>query len=312
MWLPASGSLHTVVLLTPGKCAARWICFRVISVLLRRRRSGWRGGRDRAARAGCSPRTRCGRRRGARSSGTRPRVIAVRSCGIVPGRSRKPESPAACQSSRRSARPAGVPVKTCASDEYSAPDRSSSRALRPAAACSLSSRNTTTSAKTCSVWSTAPGQFLLVPDGGNDRRGLLAVERRHVDDVGGTGGEPVRDGGVGQRGDRRLALRRPRRDRRALDGEPAAFEVDVVQLLAVDEPAGGDVADLGVVLPASPTAGAAPRRSPRPRRRGRPVGWACPARRSRRAGTRRTRGGRSAGCRRRARPPARGPRPGRC
>src|SRR3954453_1098715 len=26
MWLPAAGSLHTVVLLTPGKCAARWIC----------------------------------------------------------------------------------------------------------------------------------------------------------------------------------------------------------------------------------------------------------------------------------------------
>src|SRR4051794_1711677 len=26
MWLPASGSLHTVVLLTPGKWAARWIC----------------------------------------------------------------------------------------------------------------------------------------------------------------------------------------------------------------------------------------------------------------------------------------------
>src|SRR5918998_5680678 len=28
MWLPAAGSLHTVVLLTPGKCAARWICLR--------------------------------------------------------------------------------------------------------------------------------------------------------------------------------------------------------------------------------------------------------------------------------------------
>ncbi len=27
MWLPAFGSLHTVVLLTPGKCAAKWICF---------------------------------------------------------------------------------------------------------------------------------------------------------------------------------------------------------------------------------------------------------------------------------------------
>ena len=28
MWLPAAGSLHTVVLLTPGKWAARWICLR--------------------------------------------------------------------------------------------------------------------------------------------------------------------------------------------------------------------------------------------------------------------------------------------
>ena len=27
MWLPALGSLQTVVLLTPGKWAARWICF---------------------------------------------------------------------------------------------------------------------------------------------------------------------------------------------------------------------------------------------------------------------------------------------
>src|SRR3954454_4114502 len=26
MWLPAAGSLQTVVLLTPGKCAARWTC----------------------------------------------------------------------------------------------------------------------------------------------------------------------------------------------------------------------------------------------------------------------------------------------
>ena len=31
-----------------------------------------------------------------------------------------------------------------------------------------------------------------------------------------------------------------------------ALEVDVVQLVAVDEPAGGDVADIGVVLPAVP------------------------------------------------------------
>src|SRR5690349_4839080 len=34
MWLPASGSLHTVVLLTPGKCAARWICFSGLLMVL--------------------------------------------------------------------------------------------------------------------------------------------------------------------------------------------------------------------------------------------------------------------------------------
>src|SRR5437588_11229883 len=27
MWLPERGWPHTVVLFTPGKCAARWICF---------------------------------------------------------------------------------------------------------------------------------------------------------------------------------------------------------------------------------------------------------------------------------------------
>src|SRR3954447_16651095 len=30
MWLPAAGSLQTVVLLTPGKCAARWICLVIL------------------------------------------------------------------------------------------------------------------------------------------------------------------------------------------------------------------------------------------------------------------------------------------
>src|ERR1700729_959283 len=32
MWLPAAGSLHTVVLFTPGKCAARWICLVMVFV----------------------------------------------------------------------------------------------------------------------------------------------------------------------------------------------------------------------------------------------------------------------------------------
>ena len=51
MWLPAAGSLHTVVLLTPGKCAARWICLRGIGGASSgaERRSGWRDG---AARTG--------------------------------------------------------------------------------------------------------------------------------------------------------------------------------------------------------------------------------------------------------------------
>ena len=42
------------------------------------------------------------------------------------------------------------------------------------------------------------------------------------------------------------------RDRRALDAEPAALEVDVVQLVPIDEAAGRDIANLGVVLPAVP------------------------------------------------------------
>jgi hypothetical protein len=48
------------------------------------------------------------------------------------------------------------------------------------------------------------------------------------------------------------ASRRARRDGGALDAEVPALEVDVVQLVAVDEAAGGDVPDLGVVLPAVP------------------------------------------------------------
>ena len=78
------------------------------------------------------------------------------------------------------------------------------------------------------------------------------VGRRDEHDVGRAGGELERDRRVGERGDHRLALRRAGHDRRALDAEEAALEVDVVQLVAVDEAAGGDVLDDGVVLPAVP------------------------------------------------------------
>lgn len=71
-------------------------------------------------------------------------------------------------------------------------------------------------------------------------------------DVGVAGGEVagVRARGVGH--DDRAALRRARHDRGAPDAEGAAGEVGVVELVAVDEAAGGEVTDLGVVLPAVP------------------------------------------------------------
>ena len=98
-----------------------------------------------------------------------------------------------------------------------------------------------------------PAAACAASDLGDDRGGRAPASRgRDEDDVGRRGDELVRHRRVRQRGDERLALRRPRGDRRALDAEVAALEVDVVQLVAVDEPAGGGVADLGVVLPAVP------------------------------------------------------------
>ena len=55
-----------------------------------------------------------------------------------------------------------------------------------------------------------------------------------------------------ERGDHRLALRRAGDDRRALHAEEPSFEVDVVQLVAVDVAPGRLVLDDRVVLPAVP------------------------------------------------------------
>ena len=74
---------------------------------------------------------------------------------------------------------------------------------------------------------------------------LLGMVWRHEHDV---RGHPVRGGCD----DERLALRRARGDERGLNAEPAPGEVDLVQLVAVDEPAGRGGADLGVVLPVVP------------------------------------------------------------
>ncbi len=85
-----------------------------------------------------------------------------------------------------------------------------------------------------------------------DRACLAGIMRGHVHDIGCPRSEPVGDGGMREYGDQRLALRRARRDRRTADLEPSPREVDMVQLVAVDEPPGCRVADLSVVLPAVP------------------------------------------------------------
>src|SRR5690606_4163581 len=101
----------------------------------------------------------------------------------------------------------------------------------------------------------APG----VGDGGPQRRapgpGGAGTRRGDADQVGAVRGHRVGGAAVGTERHDRLALRGARGDRRALDREVFAREVDVVQLVAVDEPAGGHVADLRVVLPGVPQPG---------------------------------------------------------
>ncbi len=100
-------------------------------VLLRRRRSGWRGGAGRAARAGCRPRRPVRKAPRRCSSGTRPRVICVQVVrGASPGRSRSPLRPAACHSSARSASSAGR-----ADEDPRVADVARARAARRAAPC---------------------------------------------------------------------------------------------------------------------------------------------------------------------------------
>ncbi len=85
-----------------------------------------------------------------------------------------------------------------------------------------------------------------------DRPQRVVVLRGDEDQIGTARGELVDRQCVSEGRDDGLALRRTRGDRRPLDREVLAGEVDVVQLVAVDEASGGDVADDGVVLPAVP------------------------------------------------------------
>ena len=177
-------------------------------------------------------------------------------CGRTAGRMVKPSTaPSRNQSSRSAANSAGVPTKSSAPRaRRCSPPRASSRA-RVARAASRS-------------------RLEHDVDGGQDRDvvGIASGGRRALADRRDDGGSPTRRRArrrtrgrrtsrdrqrqvvTGIHGHDRLALRRPRRDRRAAHTEEPALEVDVVELVAVDVAAGRLVADDGVVLPAVPEA----------------------------------------------------------
>ena len=254
-WLLAAGSLHTLVLLTPGKWAPRMICLRGLvaswsrapgvaadgtgqaEALAQRPRLVGVGGTRRAAAAPARRRRRWPPRswpvtRRAQPEPLEPEVApGQHQVGQLVGRAdeqRRSRSGTRTRRGRR-ARPGGPRRRRGCR-------RGTRRGRRTAAAAARS----------------RPTVGLGAPDVGDPAGHVGGVGRRDEHDVGRRGGELERHRLVGQGGDDRLALRRPGHDRRALDGEEAALEVDVVQLVAVDEAAGGDVLDDGVVLPAVP------------------------------------------------------------
>ena len=178
--------------------------------------------------------------------------MASRSCGMAPGRSRKPVRPACCQSSSRSA--------SCGrgADEDGGVAGVLAAGQVVEASLAVGRGGDAFVEEDDEVAEDVHG--LVGPTGGRLRGADLVDDRAAWSASRGVtkptsadaADELVRHALVAERGDERLALRRPRRDRRALDAEVLALEVDVVQLVAVDEPAGGDVADLRVVLPAVP------------------------------------------------------------
>ncbi len=104
-----------------------------------------------------------------------------------------------------------------------------------------------------------PQRFTDTPDPHPRRRDLVdevthaaGVRRGDEHQICLPRGQFVRKVAVGQQCDHRLPLRRSGRDRRPSNVEEPAFEVDVVQLVAVDEPSRLHVAELRVVLPAVP------------------------------------------------------------
>src|ERR1017187_3251453 len=272
IWLPERGSLHTVVLFTPGKCAARWIC---LSGLLMSGPSGpevWRSsaGRSSAGRSAGGYDVTAG--------GAGQSEQPAQGVGLV-GRAERPAplqlrhqargDPQQVVADRAGPQPeagqaAGLPVLQQVGQLRRRPGEDGGIAgvfgvgefvepgLPVGRSTSVVIQENHKIAENMHRVSRAPGGLLFAADLGDDGPGVPGVARRYVSDVGRPADPPVRHALVRPRGHERRPLRRPRGDRRTLDAEIVTGEVDVVQLAAVDEPAGGDVADLGVVLPAVP------------------------------------------------------------
>ena len=153
-----------------------------------------------------------------------------RSVAFTAGRSRKPSRPSRCQRARRSTSSAGSAVE----DHGVGTGVDGSRERDEDVGVDLEVG--------------AAG----LPDLADDRAHGVVVLRRDEDEIDTARSEFVDRQLMRERGDDGLALWWPRGDRRPLDGEVLSGEVDVVQLVAVDESAGRDVANHRVVLPAVP------------------------------------------------------------
>ncbi len=234
-----------------GRSRSVWSGSGAIWSGLMRRRTGSTGGRGRGEHGVCLRR----RPRGTTPALQRrhqPSVMPVRSWGSEPGRRRYPSRPWPLHSMSRSASSSGGPAKMSGVRPEGRPLSSSRRARRSWAVARSVSRNTTTSPKMRSGSPAGPRR----PRPGGPRPPSTAVCSTSWG-VMNTTSVPFAASWYGtvrvrQRRHEGLTLGRPGHDRRTLDAEEPAVEVDVVQAAAVDEPARGDVLHDGIVLPRVP------------------------------------------------------------
>ena len=279
MWLPDAGIAPHRGVVDAGEVRGEvnlldWLAHRWF-LGVRRRRSGWRGGAGRAARAGCAAWYAVRNSAATLQFGHQP--VGDLRAGRAAGRRAAAGS--------RSARPRATP----AAGRRAAPECPRRlrrrwrirrrRARRVGAggrgASASSSRKTTRSAKTCTGVRRARGASPR-GDGLDDGVGVRGVVRGDEADVGAAAMSGVRPLAVAQRGDDRLALRRSRRDRRSLDREPRCPRSRCSAACSGRRTGRWRRRGSRRRPPSCPTAGAAPRRSRRPRRAASSRGFGTP------------------------------------